>query len=696
MRNLDPRRARWIRLRMGLLCGMMGLGLGGFVSSAYRVQVEDGQEWRETAEKQRQRRMHIEPKRGTILDRHGTALAVSVEVPSVSADVVEMLHGDGTPDQQETLLRDAATRIGAALSMTPDDVYAKLATRRRFVWLKRRITGDETAAVRDLGDPKRQAHPIRGLAIEGEGHRYYPGRELAGPVLGFVAPDGEGKDGLELSLDDDLKGHVEEVSGLRDRSGRLIFSNGDLVKDQLAGHDVHLTIDEGIQHVAEKEIDAAQGTYETKGASIVVMDPNTGEILAIASTPGYNPNDYSASDVDARRDRAITDRFEPGSVMKVFTVASALAAGTLKPTEQIFCEHGTYRLGPVTIHDTHLNDWLTPTQILAKSSNIGALKIGLNLGEGGLYAGFRRFGFGEPTGVPLPGEAAGVLRPRGRPWFEVETANASFGQGISVTTLQLVTAMSAIANGGRLLEPVLVHKVTDARGDTVREGVTHVRREVVPASVARIVAEMLTAVTEEGGTAVEAQVPGFRVAGKTATAQKADPATGKYSADRFTASFVGFVPVERPRLVIGVVLDEPMIGHYGGDLAGPVFRRVAEASLRYLGVTPNGNPQKLAHVTRDGDPADVTLAAMKNGGGAPAPAPTSTDVAPTNLGVLPPDTVRVPDASGLAARDAVRMVTGVGLVPQIDGSGRLVRQTPTPGTPAPKGSLVRLVFEPAS
>jgi cell division protein FtsI (penicillin-binding protein 3) len=673
---------------MGILCGVMGVGLGGFVSSAHRVQVEDGPAWRETAEKQRQRRLHIEPKRGTVYDRNGTALAVSVEVPSVSADVVEMLRGVDTPEAQTAVLRDAATRVAQALQIDANELYGKLVTKRRFIWLKRRISGDETALVRELGDAKKQAKPIRGLNIEGEGHRYYPGRELAGPVLGFVSPDGFGKDGLELALDGELRGHVEDVKGLRDRSGRLIFSQGVTDASALAGHDVYLTLDEGIQHVAERELSVAQKTYETKGASIIVVDPNTGEILALASTPGYNPNDYGDSDVEARRDRVVTDRFEPGSVMKTFTVAAALASGALKPNEQIYCEHGTYAIANVTIHDTHLNDWLTPTQILAKSSNIGAVKIGLNLGEPGLYSAYRKFGFGEPTGLPLPGEAAGVLRPKGRPWFDVETANAAFGQGVSVTTVQLAMAMSVIANGGRLLEPVLVHKVTDGRGEVVREGAPHVRREVIPPGVARMMAEMLTAVTEQGGTAVEAAVPGFRVAGKTSTAQKVEG--GKYSMEKFTAVFTGFVPAERPRLVIAVVLDEPMIGHYGGDLAGPVFRRVAESSLRYLGVTPSAASAKLQGVTRAGDQADSTLAAMHT-----APKPEMLDPA-VSATVIPPNAVKVPDATGLAARDAVRLMAGAGLVPQIEGSGRLVRQAPAPGAAAAKGSSVRLMFEPAS
>lgn len=709
MKNLDPARAKWIRVRMGLLCGIMAIGLGGFVSSAYRVQVEDAASWKETAENQRQRRLHIEPKRGGIYDRNGAALAASVEVPSISADVVEMLKGIDGQNAQGAALIDFSTRIAAALGMDPSEVHQKLASRRRFVWLKRRVTAEEAQAVRDLGDAKKQASlgakgAVKGLAVEGEGRRYYPGRELAGPVLGFVAPDGFGKDGLELSLDEELRGRVEEVRGLRDRSGRLIFSEGTTNESSLAGHDVQLALDQAIQRVAERELDVAYRTYETKGASLIVMDPSTGEILALASVPGFNPNDYGEAEADSRRDRAVTDRFEPGSVMKVFTVAAAIAQGTLKPTDTIFCEHGTYQVANVTIHDTHENDWLTATQVLAKSSNIGSLKIGLALGEANLYAAYRRFGFGEPTGLPLPGEASGVLRPKGRPWFEVETANASFGQGISVTTVQLATAMSAIANGGKVMEPILVRKITDSRGNVVKEWAPHVRREAVPHSVAKTVSEMLTAVVEQGGTGVEAAMQGFRVAGKTATAQKVDPATGKYSEDHYTASFVGFVPAEKPRLVVAVVLDEPMIGRYGGDLAGPVFRRVAEASLRYLGVPPGSSAPKIKNVK--GSDAEPNLAALKAASAAPeaiganesatAGPPPPAPPPPAALGPPLPSSVKVPDTTGMGARDAVRAVGAAGLVPVVEGSGKLVKQLPPAGSAVPKGSSVRLVFEPAS
>jgi len=251
-------------------------------------------------------------------------------------------------------------------------------------------------------------------------------------------------------------------------------------------------------------------------------------------------------------------------------------------------------------------------------------------------------------------------------------------------------AMSAIADGGKLLEPILVKRVTDGRGNTVREAGVHVRRDAIPPGIARTVAEMLTAVTEEGGTAVEASIPGFRVAGKTSTAQKVDPSTGKYSTDKYTAVFVGFVPVEHPRIVVAVVLDEPMIGRYGGDLAGPVFRRVSEATLRYLGVTPSATPAKIAGIGREGDPADAMLAAMK------APAPQSVDVPSAATAPPLPGGVKVPDATGMAAHDVVAALSKAGLVPQIEGSGRAVRQNPAAGSSAPKGSPVRVVFEPPS
>jgi cell division protein FtsI (penicillin-binding protein 3) len=695
VKNLDPERARWIKVRMGLLCGLMGLGLGGIVSGAYHVQVDDGDEWFELAERQRQRRLHIQPKRGTIYDRNGAPLAESVEVPSVSVDAVEMLRGID-PRYLPMKIQQYSARIAEALNLPVEDVSEKLTRRRRFAWLKRRVSEDEVQKVRELSD-RTQRYPLAGLTIEGEGHRFYPNRELGGPLLGFVSPDGDGREGLELSLEHELKGHASEVHGLRDRAGRLLFSEGVEDEQALAGHNVYLTIDKGIQFTAERELEAAMKTYEAIGGSIVAVDPSTGEILAMASAPGFNPNDYGAADPDTRRNRAVADRFEPGSSMKVFMMASAFAAKSVAPNATIYAEEGSMAIDNIVIHDTHVSKWLTPTQCLAISSNICAAKIALGLGESRLYEGLRRFGFGDATGIPFPGESVGVLRPRGRPWVQVETANAAYGQGISVTTLQLAMAMAAVANNGRLLEPVLVKRVNDGTGVTLTEASPHVRRDVVPAATAQLVSEMLVSVTEGEGTGVEAAIPGFRVAGKTATAQKIDPTTGKYTDAHYVASFIGFVPVEKPRIAMAVVLDEPMGGtHAGGSVAAPVFRRVGEMALRYLGVTPRGSvPMKLADLSKKaeaGDTATSTYQVLGEAKAALGPAAgVVTPSAPMRAGEA-----RVPDFAGWPAREAVKTAVGLGLTPTVEGSGRLTRQEPPAGAVLPKGSTVKLFFEPST
>jgi cell division protein FtsI (penicillin-binding protein 3) len=673
---------------MALLCGLMGLGLGVIVSAAFGIQVERGDEWRELAEKQRQRRLHIAPKRGTIYDRNGTPLAVSVEVPSVSVDAYEMLRRVDDANLQ-AFLDQAAQRIAQALSIEPQRVRDKLARRRRFAWLKRRVTAEQVEAIRSLGrgvgGPK-----LAGLMVEGEGHRYFPNRELGGPMLGFVSPGGQGKDGIELTLNDQLRGHIEEVRGLRDRSGRLIFSEGVKNEKSLAGYNIFLTIDQGIQFVAERELAAAAHTHEAKSGSLVVVNPRTGEILAMASYPSCNPNDIGQSTVESRRNRAITDQFEPGSTMKIFTMAAALAAKTITPTQQIYCEEGAMAIDNVIIRDTHSTAWISPTQLLAVSSNIGAAKLGLGLGERRLHESLQRFGFGKESGVPLPGETAGVLRPRDRPWVQVETAAASFGQGISVTTLQLAMATAAIANRGRLLRPILVRRITDGAGNVVEEAPTEVLRNAVSANVAKVVSEMLVSVTEGDGTGIEAAVPGFKTAGKTATAQKTDPATGKYSKELYTASFVGFVPADNPRIAIAVVLDEPMITHAGGAVAAPVFRRVSQAALRYMGVSQKdteGTP--MAEVGGGVDLAEDAYALVAPKPPVPAINPIVPGAAVSDQGAK-----AMVDVTGLPAASALQSLMKQGFIPQMVGSGKVVRQHPTAGSMVPSGTVVQLYLEP--
>jgi cell division protein FtsI (penicillin-binding protein 3) len=686
--RINSEAGRFIRLRMGILCGLLALGMGLVVSAGFTLQMVDGNDWRDIAEKQRQRRLHMTPKRGTVYDRNGSALAVSVDVPGVSLDSVELLRSV-PPQRVPVVARDAANRIAQALAIDPAEVERKILKKRRFTWLKHYVTPEETENVRGLSEGD---NAIPGLVVEGEGRRFYPRRELAASLLGFVSPDGDGKDGLELSLNPELEGHVEQLRGLRDRSGRLLFSDGIQDEQALAGHDINLTIDQGIQFVAERALRNAARTFEAAAGSVVVVDPHTGEILALASFPGYNPNDYSESDPEARRERALSERFEPGSSMKMFTVAAGLAAGTIQPTQQLYCEKGAMPLDNVIIRDTHPSEWLTISQVLAISSNICAAKIALGMGGEKLYEALRRFGFGQPTELPLPGESSGVLRPQGRPWVQVETASAAFGQGISVTALQLAMGASAIANGGELMEPILVKRVATATGDVLREAVPKVRRRAVPKSAAKTVAEMLIAVTEGEGTGVQAAIDGYQVAGKTATAQKADPRTGLYSVDKFIASFVGFVPAKDPVVAIAVVIDEPMIEHAGGAVAAPVFREVASMALKYKGLVPLGTEHAdPAELARTPDPANAVYAAYREAAGKK---PAVQDV--SAAGRVPAGKIRLPDFTGFPLRLAIQKSIELGITPKIEGTGLLARQLPAPGQVVDHGAEVVLVFEPAT
>ena len=690
--DMQGPRGRWIRLRMGILCGLLAAGLGLVLSAGWDLMVGHGRQWRELAERQRQRRVIVQPKRGSLYDRNGTALAVSIEVPSVSMDAQEMLR-DVPAARVPFVARDAANRISVALDLDPVMVERKILQKRRFAWLKRRASATEVNAIRLIstgnGDPNQR---LLGLNVEGESHRYYPRRELAGSLIGFVAPDGKGKDGLELALESELQGRPDQLAGLRDRSGRLLFA--DAVEDDaaLAGHDVALTIDQAIQFTAERELAMAIQTFEARDGALVALDPKTGEILALASFPTYNPNDYETSDFEARRARPVTDTFEPGSAMKIFTIAAGLATGVISPSQQLYCEKGAMRIDKVTIRDTHPAEWLTIPKILAVSSNICAAKIGLSLGAERLYEYLRRFGFGQATGLSVTGEATGTLRPRGRSWVDIETAAASFGQGITVSALQLAMATAAIANGGELMEPTLIKRVNAATGELVREAAPTLRRRVIPRSVALQVTELMVGVTEGEGTGTEATIAGYRVAGKTSTAQKANPRTGRYSEDKFLASFVGFVPANNPVVLIAVVVDEPMVEHAGGVVAAPVFRRVAQMVLEHKGMTPPATKRaSAAELGARPDPAHIAYEVIRQSQGDHATVQEITNSGPPKRGF-----VRVPDMTGWPMRDVIHQVSDLGLSPEVQGTGLLSKQQPAPGQSVEKGASLKLLFEPAS
>lgn len=691
MNRITGPEGKWIRLRMAILCGVLGTGLGLVVSASWDLMIENGPHWRELAERQRERRLRVKPKRGVISDRNGGALAVSVEVPTISLDALDLLRAV-PPSEVPGVARDAALRISQALGLEAAVVERKILSKRRWTLLRRAVSAEQVEAVRKLLAGEGGGTKIRGLIVEGEPRRFYPRRELGAPLLGFVSPDGEGRDGLEYALNAELVGHPEHLKGLRDRSGKLIFSGGIEDDQAFAGHNVELAIDQAVQFTAERELEHAARAFEAVGGSVVVVDPKTGEILALASYPGFNPNDYRDSSPEDRRNRGVADSFEPGSTVKIFTVALGLEARTLSPTDQLFCEDGAMRIDNVTIRDTHPSGWLPIAQVLAQSSNICAAKIGLALGGDKLYEGLRRFGFGQRTGAPVASESPGTLRPRSRSWVQVETASASFGQGISVTNLQLGMATAAIANGGELMEPILIRRVTTATGEVVRQAAPRVRRRVVSARVAAHLTEMLIAVTEDGGTGVEAAVNGHRVAGKTATAQKADPKTGRYSLDNYVASFVGFVPAHDPVVAIAVTLDEPRVDHAGGSVAAPIFKRVAEMVLRSRGVTPRGTtPVDLKELAHRADPARAAHAILTSTG------PAAAGVQEISVaGKVSGSQVRLPDLTGAPMRSAMRQVYDLGVVPDVTGTGLLVEQLPPPGSIVEKGSRVELRFKPAT
>ena len=655
---MKNRRQRWFRARIALLglCVMCVAAL--VVVRAFHVQISTGDRLREMAEDQHLRHIRVSPRRGAIYDRHGAELAVSADVDSVYANPRRLKAMEQDPSA-------VARRIAKILDVDPRQLATRLGADRYFVWIERRVTPHEATRIRELDIP--------GIELTTEARRYYPNRHLAAHLVGFADIDGRGIEGIELAYEDRLRGSDRHVEATRDRRGHVVFAD-DMEDDRtIQGQSVVLTIDKAIQHIAERELALGVRTFEARGGSVVVMDPSSGEILALANYPPFNPNEPSKHPTAHRRNRAVVDRFEPGSTVKPFTMAAALAAGAVRPNQSINCENGVTRMGGRLLHDAHPYEWLTPTQILAYSSNIGTAKIAQDLGKKELYRGFHRFGFGKLTGLGVPGETAGILR-HYRRWYEIDTAAVSFGQGMSVTNVQLATAMSAIANGGRLMQPTLVRRMSDGHGATIEENKPRVRRQVVPRRVAKLVGQMLTAVTEPGGTAIEAAVDGYVVAGKTGTAQKADYVHGGYAKDKWLASFIGFAPADRPSVVISVVIDEPVIAHYGGTVAGPVFRRIAEVTLRHMGIAPQGRQAVLAKKKEQ------------------QIAPVEAEPAPEEETIEKGESA-VPDVRSLPLRQAVIALHAESLVAEVEGSGLVVVQNPAPGKAVAHGSVVRLQLE---
>jgi len=669
---------RWVRIRATVLAIFLGVCLAAVLGRAIFLQIVQQDHLGTLARDQYIRTVELAPHRGEILDRAGGTLASSLEVESIFID--PGLLADG-PEE----LLAAVEKIGAAAGLSRERIrgLSRRAAQpgNRFAWVRRKASPSITAEVRALGLP--------GVGFIKEAQRFYPRRELASQILGFVGADGHGLEGLERGLDRELRGQGAQVAGLRDARGNALLAQTSVPVTERSGATVTLTLDRNIQAAAEKALAQVMRQSEAQAASAVVLDTETGEVLALASMPNFNPNVIpGAESREGVRNRVIADAFEPGSAMKAFLIAGALERGAIRPEQRFDCENGRWKVGRHTIHDSRPHRLLTPEDILRVSSNICSGKIALALGPEALAEIYRGFGFGARSGIELPGESPGRLA---RIQGEIGLVTASFGQGpVMASPLQVAAAFAAIANGGRLMKPWIVRSIVESDGTTTLQGRPEVVRQVVSEQTAATVGRWLESVVSEKGTATKAAVEGYRVGGKTGTAQKVDPDTGRYGKGRL-ASFAGFVPAEAPRLSIAVFVDEPSVGSaYGGQVAAPVFREIAASALATLGIPASqplaasapGSPSKTEAAPRRGQPS------LAEGWVAEA------GESPEEGGIAGAEQVVVPELRGLFARAALRELGDLRLEPKLEGSGRVASQRPPAGSVVAIGSAVTLRLEP--
>jgi cell division protein FtsI (penicillin-binding protein 3) len=510
-------------------------------------------------------------KRGTIFDRNLREMAVSIDVTSIAAH----------PTQIENP-QSAAKLLSEALKIDRKMLAKKLNSKKKFVWIKRKVTPKEAEAVKKLN--------MDGLDFIPEHKRFYPNKTLAAQLIGFTDIDDHGLEGIEFNYDDDLSGEVFQYTVLRDAYGRG-FEAENMNGISSIGKNIVLTVDSTIQYIAEKALAETVENFSAESGMAVVMVPKTGAILAMAHVPLFNPNAIEGFNRKLWRNRIITDPFEPGSTMKIFSAAAAIESGSSSPNSIFFCENGAYKMGRHIIHDTHEHGWLSLQQIIKYSSNIGAIKFSAITGPEYLSRTLQNFGFGSKTGIDCPGETTGSLPPFRR-WTKVDAGTISFGQGISVSALQLISATSAIANKGILMRPYVVQAITDHNGRLIKSFGPSRIRKVISEKTAETLSRIMQTVITEGGTGVNAALEGYSVCGKTGTAQKIDE-NGGYSYEKYVASFVGFAPVENPKIVVLVVVDEPQKQHYGSIVAAPAFKAIAQKTLDYMHIAPKRKTDKL-------------------------------------------------------------------------------------------------------
>ena len=674
-----PGISRGARVRAYVVGGVMTAGIIGVACRAWELQVEEGARYRAMAARQHAASVEIPAPRGEIFDAQGRPLAISAEAESIWANPREIR------DVTET-----AAKLARLTGGDPATLEAKLGNARRFVWIARHVAPELARAVRDA--------KLAGIEVAKEPRRWYPGRALAGPVIGRADIDGNGLDGLELALNETLTGKSSAAIAVRDAHGRRMFADG--LAQPEPGATVRLTLDRTIQAIADAALARAIDANQAKNGTAVVLEVGTGRVLALASYPSYDPN-TGAGLSDGARNRAVTDAYEAGSVMKVFTVAAALDDGAIAADTWFELSGGALRIGTKTIRDVHHDPALTTAGIIKRSSNVGAVRVAQRLGREKLHAGLTRFGFGGKSGIELPGEQPGRMRSPER-WRDIELATIAFGYGLTVTPLQIAAAVAVLGGDGTYYPPRIIDTI-DGRpnGRDGRDGAAAAPRRVVAPETAAAMRAMLATVFEGGkgnGTAHMLVVPGYRCGGKTGTAHKWDAAARQYSPNRYLSSFAGLAPIDRPRLAIAVLVDEPSGGDYfGGSVAGPVFAAIASESLRYLGVPgvslecpprpPGPPPNPLMVVlpprtcvgpvpaTSAQPPPPPPAGADLEGG--PEPGAGVDDVHP---GVLP-------DFRGMSVGRAMEAARAAGIALDISGTGRAVAQEPPPGAAATRATL---------
>jgi cell division protein FtsI (penicillin-binding protein 3) len=567
---------KYIKFRV-FLVGLAFIALFGVIGAkAVYLQVYRGPWLAQKASNQYEQSLKSSGKRGTVYDRNLREMAVTIDVTSIGARTSKIKHP-----------KAASRTLAKVLKTDRRYILKKLKSKGPFVWIKRQASPKETAAVKSLN--------LEGIEFVPERNRFYPNKTLASQAVGFTGLDGYGLEGIEFSYDDFLRGSAGKHTVFKDAMGN-VFNEEQKTGRHTSGHNIILTIDRAVQYIAESSLEEAVKEYSARSGMVIVMEPQTGAVLAMAHVPFFNPNSYSDFNKELWRNRAITDPFEPGSTMKIFSAAAAIESANIRAQDIFYCENGAYKIGRNVVHDIKKHGWLSLQQIVKYSSNIGAVKISEKVGAKRLYQMFRKFGFGSKTEIDSPGETAGSLAPY-KNWTTVDTGSIAFGYGVSVSAIQLVTAVSAIANDGVLMRPYLVQAITDQSGEPLKQFQPQAVRRVLSKKTALTVKAIMKTVTTKGGTGVNAALDGYTVCGKTGTARKLDK-SGTYSNNRHMASFVGFTPADNPKLAILVVIDEPKGKYYGGTVAAPVFRRIAREALNYLNIPPRSGVKRFANSRR--------------------------------------------------------------------------------------------------